>query len=189
MEAIDGLRVLGDDAVLDHPSVMMRDPLKLLIDLSGAHADGIAVDRALRARGVAVEGADRRLLIPHMTVGDDAARVDALVPLLESAVDECRGTAPEMPPVATSWRSHPEQAMTPREAFYAPTETVSAAAAVGRVAAEFAVPYPPGIPALAPGEVIGAELWAQLRSEAALGARIAFASDSGLDSFKVVANH
>ena len=41
--------------------------------------------------------------------------------------------------------------MTPREAFYAPTERVSAAAAVGRVAAEFAVPYPPGIPALAPG--------------------------------------
>jgi lysine decarboxylase len=189
VEAIDGLRVLGDAAILGHPSVTMRDPLKLLIDLSGAHADGIAVDRALRARGVAVEGADRRLLIPHMTVGDDAARVDALVPLLESAVDECRGTAPEMPPVATSWRSHPEQAMTPREAFYAPTETVSADAAVGRVAAEFAVPYPPGIPALAPGEVIGAELWAQLRSEAALGARIAFASDSGLGSFKVVANH
>jgi lysine decarboxylase len=188
VESIDGLRVLGDDAVLDHPSVMMRDPLKLLIDLSGAHADGIAVDRALRARGVAVEGADRRLLIPHMTVGDDAARVDALVPLLESAVDECRGTAPEMPPVATSWRSHPEQAMTPREAFYAPTETVSAAAAVGRAAAEFAVPYPPGIPALAPGEVIGAELWAQLRSEAALGARIAFASDPALGSFKVVAD-
>ena len=187
VEAIAGVRVLGDEVIVGHPSVMMRDPLKLLIDLSGAHADGIAVDRALRARGVAVEGADRRLLIPHMTVGDDAARVDALVPLLESAVDECRGTAPEMPPVATSWRSHPEQAMTPREAFYAPTETVSAAAAVGRVAAEFAVPYPPGIPALAPGEVIGAELWAQIRSEAALGARIAFASDSALESFKVVA--
>jgi arginine decarboxylase len=187
VEAIAGLRVLGDEVIVGHPSVMMRDPLKLLIDLSGAHADGIAVDRALRARGVAVEGADRRLLIPHMTVGDDAARVDALVPLLESAVDECRGTAPEMPPVATSWRSHPEQAMTPREAFYAPAETVSAAAAVGRVAAEFAVPYPPGIPALAPGEVIGAELWAQIRSEAALGARIAFASDSALESFKVVA--
>jgi arginine decarboxylase len=187
VEAIAGVRVLGDEVIIGHPSVMMRDPLKLLIDLSGAHADGIAVDRALRARGVAVEGADRRLLIPHMTVGDDAARVDAFVPLLESAVDECRGTAPEMPPVSTSWRSHPEQAMTPREAFYAPTETVSAAAAVGRVAAEFAVPYPPGIPALAPGEVIGADLWAQIRSEAALGARIAFASDSTLESFKVVA--
>jgi lysine decarboxylase len=77
--------------------------------------------------------------------------------------------------------------MTPREAFYAASERVPAAAAVGRVAAEFAVPYPPGIPALAPGEVIGAELWAQIRSEAALGARIAFASDPALASVKVVA--
>jgi lysine decarboxylase len=187
VEQIDGLRVLGDDVIAGHPSVMMRDPLKLLIDLSGAHADGIAVDRALRARGIAVEGADRRLLIPHMTVGDDAARVDALLPALASAVDECRGTAPEVPPVATSWRSQPELAMTPREAYFAPTERVSAAAAVGRVAGEFAVPYPPGIPALAPGEVIGADLWAQIRSEAALGARIAFASDPRLGSFNVVA--
>jgi lysine decarboxylase len=187
VEQIEGLRVLGDNVITGHPSVMMRDPLKLLIDLSGAHADGIAVDRALRARGIAVEGADRRLLIPHMTVGDDDARVDALLAALASAVDECRGTAPEVPPVATSWRSQPELAMTPREAYYAPTERVSAEAAVGRVAGEFAVPYPPGIPALAPGEVIGAELWGQIRAEAALGARIAFASDPRLDSFRVVA--
>jgi lysine decarboxylase len=49
------------------------------------------------------------------------------------------------------------------------------------------VPYPPGIPALAPGEVIGAELWERLRTEAAQGARIAYATDPGLGSFKVVA--
>jgi arginine decarboxylase len=187
VETIEGLRVIGDEAVLDHPSVLARDPLKLVIDLSGAHADGLAVDRSLRARGVQVEGADRRMLIPHITVGDDAGRVDAFLPILRAAVDEQRGSAPETPPVGTSWRAHPEQAMTPREAAFAATERVSAEAAVGRVAAEFAVPYPPGIPALAPGEVIGAELWERLRGEAALGARISYASDPALGSFKVVA--
>lgn len=187
VERIEGLRVLGDEVIIGHPSVMMRDPLKLLIDLSGAHADGIAVDRALRARGVAVEGADRRLLIPHMTVGDDDARVDSLLPALAAAVDECRGTAPEQPPVSTSWRSEPDVAMTPREAFYARSETVAAEAAVGRIAAEFAVPYPPGIPALAPGEVVGEALLAQLRHEASLGMRIAYAADPRLDTLKVVA--
>jgi len=187
VETIEGLRVVGDEAVLGHPSVLARDPLKLVIDLSGAHADGLAVDRSLRARGVQVEGADRRMLIPHITVGDDAGRVDAFLPILRAAVDEQRGSAPERPPVGTSWRAHPEQAMTPREAAFAATERVSAEAAVGRVAAEFAVPYPPGIPALAPGEVIGAELWERLRAEAALGARISYASDPTLGSFKVVA--
>jgi lysine decarboxylase len=187
VETIEGLRVIGDEAVLGHPSVLARDPLKLVIDLSGAHADGLAVDRSLRARGVQVEGADRRMLIPHITVGDDAGRVDAFLPILRAAVDEQRGSAPETPPVGTSWRAHPEQAMTPREAAFAATERVSAEAAVGPVAAEFAVPYPPGIPALAPGEVIGAELWERLRGEAALGARISYASDPTLGSFKVVA--
>jgi arginine decarboxylase len=187
VETIEGLRVIGDDAVLGHPSVLARDPLKLVIDLAGAHADGLAVDRSLRARGVQVEGADRRMLIPHITVGDDAGRVAAFLPLLRAAVDEQRGTAAERPPVGTAWRAHPEQAMTPREAAFATTERVSADAAVGRVAAEFAVPYPPGIPALAPGEVIGAELWERLRAEAALGARISYASDPTLGSIKVVA--
>jgi arginine decarboxylase len=187
VETIEGLRVIGDQAVLGHPSVLARDPLKLVIDLAGAHADGIAVDRSLRARGVQVEGADRRVLIPHITVGDDASRVDAFVPILRAAVDEHRGSVGDPPPVATSWRTNPEQAMTPREAAFAPTERVAAAQAVGRVAAEFAVPYPPGIPALAPGEVIGAELWERLRTEAAHGARISYATDPSLGSFKVVA--
>src|SRR5881394_3934367 len=75
VETIEGLRVIGDESVLGHASVLARDPLKLVIDLSGAHADGLAVDRSLRARGVQVEGADRRMLIPHITVGDDAGRV------------------------------------------------------------------------------------------------------------------
>ncbi|HKV68236.1 MAG TPA: hypothetical protein VJN72_09110 [Gaiellales bacterium] len=187
VETIEGLRVIGDESVLGHPSVLARDPLKLVIDLSGAHADGLAVDRSLRARGVQVEGADRRMLIPHITVGDDADRVDSFIPILRAAIDEQRGSAPETPPVGTSWRTHPEQAMTPREAAFAATERLSARAAVGRVAAEFAVPYPPGIPALAPGEIIGAELWERLRAEAALGARISYASDPTLGSFKVVA--
>ena len=187
VETIEGLRVIGDESVLGHPSVLARDPLKLVIDLSGAHADGLAVDRSLRARGVQVEGADRRMIIPHITVGDDSDRVDSFIPILRAAIDEQRGSAPETPPVGTSWRTHPEQAMTPREAAFAATERVSARDAVGRVAAEFAVPYPPGIPALAPGEIIGAELWERLRAEAALGARISYASDPTLGSFKVVA--
>src|SRR5205085_1903859 len=38
VERIEGLRVLGDEVIIGHPSVLMRDPLKPLIDLSGAHA-------------------------------------------------------------------------------------------------------------------------------------------------------
>jgi lysine decarboxylase len=43
--------------------------------------------------------------------------------------------------------------MLPRDAFFAPAETVPFKEAMGRISAELVTPYPPGIPAVAPGEV------------------------------------
>jgi arginine decarboxylase len=77
--------------------------------------------------------------------------------------------------------------MTPRQAFFAPREQVPFAAAVGRVSAELIAPYPPGIPALAPGEVVSAELVAALQGEAAAGTRMAGVSDTTLAALFVVA--
>jgi lysine decarboxylase len=64
---------------------------------------------------------------------------------------------------------------------------VPAERAVGRIAAETAAPYPPGIPALAPGELITEEILAALRREAAAGTRVAYCSDPTLDTLLVVA--
>jgi len=76
--------------------------------------------------------------------------------------------------------------MTPRQAFFAPRERVPVAEAVGRVSAELVAPYPPGIPALAPGEVVSAELVAALRGEVAGGTRMAGVSDPTLTTLFVV---
>jgi arginine decarboxylase len=77
--------------------------------------------------------------------------------------------------------------LSPREAFFAPNETVAASAAVGRVSAELVAPYPPGVPVLAPGELITEEALVALREVAADGGRIAYAADASLGSFQVVA--
>ena len=47
-------------------------------------------------------------------------------------------------------------------------------------------PYPPGIPVLAPGELITAEAVAALREVAADGGRIAYAADPTLATFQVI---
>ena len=60
-------------------------------------------------------------------------------------------------------------------------------AAIGRVSAELVAPYPPGVPVLAPGELITEEALAALREVAADGGRIAYAADSSLATFQVVA--
>ena len=77
--------------------------------------------------------------------------------------------------------------MTPRQAFFAPRERVPFEQAVGRVSAELVAPYPPGIPALAPGEVVSAELVAALQGEVAGGTRMAGVSDTTLATLFVVA--
>jgi lysine decarboxylase len=55
------------------------------------------------------------------------------------------------------------------------------------VSAELIAPYPPGIPVLAPGELVTAELLEGLRTEAASGVRIAYATDPTLRTIEVVA--
>jgi arginine decarboxylase len=54
-------------------------------------------------------------------------------------------------------------------------ETAGADAAVGRVSAELVVPYPPGVPVPAPGEIITTE-----------GGQIAYAADPTLATFQVI---
>jgi len=182
---IAGLRVLGDEALASE-SVAARDPLKLVVDLAGTGADGLAVEADLRAAGVHLEGADRSVLLPLLTIGDDEATIERLVRAVHESLERRAGTASRPHGASTAWRVAPEQALTPRAAFFAPHERVPAARAAGRIAAEVAAPYPPGIPALAPGEVIGAELLDELRAEAAAGTRIAGVGDPTLETLLVV---
>jgi lysine decarboxylase len=93
---------------------------------------------------------------------------------------------PRPPASSTVWSLVAEVVMSPRDAYFAPRRRVAWSDAVGRIAAETAAPYPPGIPALAPGEVISREIVDALRAEAAAGSRMAYCSDPSLDTLLVV---
>jgi len=60
-------------------------------------------------------------------------------------------------------------------------------AAMGRVSAELIAPYPPGVPVLAPGEVISAAALSALQATLADGGRIAYAADPTLTTIQVIA--
>ena len=77
--------------------------------------------------------------------------------------------------------------MTPRDAFFATTEMVKHSDAVGRVSAEFITPYPPGIPAVAAGEVYNDDNLAYLEEFVALGGFVEGAADPTLAKLRVVA--
>lgn len=177
------LRQVPGLGILDGPGV---EPAKLVVLLAGTGAHGHAVEADLIAAGMPVEMADRDTIVPIITVADDEATVARFTDALAAAVERCRA-APRRPVPAAAWSVIPEMALPPREAFFAPNETVGADAAAGRISAELVAPYPPGIPVLAPGEVITAGAVEALRATLADGGRIAYAADPSLATFQVVA--
>jgi lysine decarboxylase len=176
LAAADGLVLVASD-----------DPTKLALALPGTGADGLEVEADLFAEGIRLELANRDLLVPLLTAGDTEESVTRLCDALLRSLERRRGD-PRAPGGASAvWAVAPEAALTPREAFFAPREAVPAGRAAGRIAAETVAPYPPGIPAIAPGEVVSAELVASLREAAAAGTRLASCADPALGTLQVVA--
>lgn len=176
---VPGVRVLSSDHSLE------VDPAKLVVLLAGTGAHGHAVEADLLAQGITLEMADRDVLIPMVTLADDERSVDRLVDGLVSAIVRHR-EAPRAPAPSAAWHVEAEAAMDPRSAFFAAHETVAAADAVGRVSAELVAPYPPGVPVLAPGEVVTREALDALLATRADGGRIAYAADPTLATLQVV---
>jgi lysine decarboxylase len=183
---VPGLRVLEaeDLALGGQPgSYGGLDPCKLVVDVRGRGLDGIAADRTLReAHAIATEGSDPSRLYLTIGPGDSVASVRRLVLALAGLGSP--GLAPRFgpppgPPV-------PEQAMPPREAYGGDHERVQLGAAVGRVCAELVAPYPPGVPVLAPGEVVTAEVVRWLQTNVAAGVHLLGPDDPALQTLRVV---
>ena len=185
--ALPGLAV-RDAAALGLPA-WRHDPTRLVVDVRGLGMTGFEAERALRERfGVAPELSDLDGVVCLVTLGDTPESIDRLVDAFVGLAEE---RAPRRRPLAVRCAEAAAflpgcQEMTPREAFFAPCRAVPLAEAVGAVAAELVVPYPPGIPVVVPGEVVTAAKVASLREGLALGIRLRGAADPGLRTMRVV---
>ncbi|MFD8588000.1 aminotransferase class I/II-fold pyridoxal phosphate-dependent enzyme [Streptomyces sp. NPDC059637] len=183
-----GLHPLGEefvDAALAHA----YDPLMVVVDVSGLGTSGYAVADLLREEHrVDVGLADHRRIVVQFTHADDADTAEGLLDALRAVAD--RGG--ELPPPAGIALPGPaglelESVMLPRDAFFGPAEHVPVENAVGRIAAETASPYPPGVPVLAPGERISKEAAEYLRTGVEAGMYVPDSADSTLRTLRVVA--
>lgn len=180
--ARDRLRQVPGLIVLDAPHV---EPTKLVVLLAGTGAHGHAVEADLIAAGMPVEMADRDTVIPVITLADDPGRAGQFADALAAAVERHR-SEPRHPAAKIAWTVAPRTVLPPREAFFTPHEAIPADAADGRVSAELVAPYPPGIPVLAPGELVTAETISALRAVLEDGGRIAYAADPTLATLQVL---
>ncbi|MGW7536018.1 aminotransferase class I/II-fold pyridoxal phosphate-dependent enzyme [Amycolatopsis sp. NPDC054798] len=187
--AIPGITVLGDAELVGPGRADDRDPLKLLLDVSGLGCTGYDANHWLRdQQRVDVGLSDHRRIAAQLTVGDDedtAARlVEALRALSERADELPRAKPVDLPAPEDL---EPEQALLPRDAFFAPAEQIPVEKAAGRIAAETISPYPPGVPAVLPGEVLTRPVLDYLRSGVAAGMFLPDPADSALRTVRVVA--
>ena len=153
IQAIPGLRCL-DERQLVSSATYALDPTKLTISVRDLGLTGYDVERILREEyNIEVELSDLYNILCIISWGDTEEDIEALIQALEAIADRYgQGAVREHQPVTLP--SMPELRMTPRSAFYAPTEVVPLQQAVGRTMAEMVMVYPPGIPILLPGEVI-----------------------------------
>jgi arginine decarboxylase len=188
VEDMPGLDLMGREVVRPGGAFDL-DPLVLTMDVRGLGITGYQAGDWLRAeRHVDVGSMDACRISARITHADDEETEHILVAALAALVDGAdameRPPAVDLPEPRTLELTN---AMTPREAFFAPAEQLPVADAVGRVAAEMVSPYPPGVPVLAPGEVISQEAVDYLATGVQAGMLIPDAADSSMETLRVVA--
>ena len=161
------------------------DPVKVVLRANQLGASGVGIEKAIGASGVRVEMADRDTVVFLATLADTAQDFTRLASILIPVLKELASTARESA-TALSWSVIPQKGISMRDAYFAKTEMVSATEALGRISADLIAPYPPGVAVVAPGEILTAQIIDGLSASKSAGVRIAYATDSSLERYRVV---
>jgi arginine/lysine/ornithine decarboxylase len=131
------------------------------------------------SQGVMLHAVDRGLVdLDRLDASFEALMTTSASGLIHASLDQTRapmeregaGLVEAAIELAEGFRARidgflsPQPVLSPRDAFFAQRERVPAAGAAGRVAAGTISPYPPGIPAIAPGELVTTDLLDALRT-------------------------
>lgn len=145
------------------------DICKVTIDVSDLGLTGQEAAFYLNHKHkIQVELADLYTLLLIITPGDDEHSIRQAAEAVQEMAQRRQGAAvfrKVLPPLPASGAG----VMPPRAAAYACHRTVPLAKAVGKIAAQAVVPYPPGIPLLWPGEEFTAEAVEVLTTDVRLG--------------------
>jgi arginine decarboxylase len=130
---------------------------------------------------------DHRRIEATMSMADNEDTAQRLLKSLQALVR----AAPELPApeevrLPTAADLEMETVLLPRQAFFGPVEVVPVEEAAGRIAAEQITPYPPGVPAILPGERINAAVIDYLRSGAEAGMVLPDPADPSMKTVRVV---
>src|SRR3954447_17412826 len=188
LDSIPGI-ALVDGAGVGRMGVAGSDARRIVVDVRRTGRTGYEIADALRrSYDVHLELPTQATLVFIVGLGESVAALRRLAGDIEETVKHIARPGPTEAIVRPTATLRNEMAVPPREAFLGTSVVLAVDEAVGRISCEAIAAYPPGVPALLPGERISAETVAYLRELAAGGARLHGASDPQFRTVTVLAD-
>ena len=160
------------------------DPTKISIHTRDIGLAGIEVYDILRDRyDIQIEFGDIGNILAIVSVGDRILNIERLI----SALYEIKRLYSKS---SAGMLDHeyiePHVYCSPQEAFYAEKMQLPLDETIGKVCAEFVMCYPPGIPILAPGELITADALEYIKYAKAKGCNLTGAEDMETNKLNIM---
>lgn len=185
IDQIPGLSCPGSRLIKE--GVTGVDPLKILVMTDQLKITGFEMGRILRQKHhIQVEIEGDHYILAMMSMFHQPSDWERFYRALETIAKEQQNhkanskyMLPAVPPA-------PVVVMSPREAFQSSSRSIPLAKARNLVAAEMVAAYPPGIPALLPGELITNAIYDYLSYIRQVGIRVQGPLDHTLDTIAVL---
>ena len=170
--------------LINSESIFDFDVTKLSVNTLDIGLAGIEVYSLLRDEyDIQIEFGDLGNFLAYISVGDRQRDIERLV----SALSEIRRRyGKNGAGMMHQEYIDPIVEATPQEAFYAQKESLPIEQTKGRVCSEFVMCYPPGIPILAPGELVTAEILDYIKYAKEKGCSLTGSEDPDVNRLNVL---
>ncbi|MFM7408190.1 MAG: aminotransferase class I/II-fold pyridoxal phosphate-dependent enzyme [Cuspidothrix sp.] len=175
----------------DNYGFLTLDPTRLTINVSQLGITGFIAEYFINNLGVTPEFSSLENLIFIISIGNTESDIQKLIQTLFNLSEkfhqnhlltsECQPCKDRNNNIFSYFMS-----ISPREAFFANSETLPVEKTQNRICAEIVCPYPPGIPVLMPGELITNTALEYLQKIKHKGGFITGCADETLQTLKVV---
>lgn len=183
INAIGDFYAFGSE-LIDGDSVYDFDPTKLSIHTLDVGLAGIQVYDILRDEyDIQIEFGDLGNVLAYLSIGDRFQEVERLVSALAEIKRRFKGDPSGL---LTQEYIEPIVVKSPQEAFYAAKKSLPIMETEGQICSEFVMCYPPGIPVLAPGEMITSDILKYISYAKEKGCQLTGPEDTKIENLNVL---
>ncbi|AFZ00099.1 aminotransferase class I/II-fold pyridoxal phosphate-dependent enzyme [Calothrix sp. PCC 6303] len=190
---IPGLSVLESPNQENLSGFQALDKTRLTVNVSGLGLTGFSADEILEEKlNIRSELASLKNVTSIISIGNSLADIEQLIQGFHELKSQF-STTNKLNLEITNITALPQHQtlinnykISPRQAFFSPTQTLKLSKSIGYISAETICPYPPGIPILIPGEIIRESAIEYLITVQRMGGTITGLADSTLETIRII---